>query len=247
MGFIAADTIGALRARGVEALPHYEAALQAACGACPPPFGQAWYGDKYRAFASDRGWLASSLVANAEKEGEGSRKLWALVSRCSDPDIAEAIRQHAIDESRHAMLYIAMCELVFPGALEGEVKLHAESLSPRYSARDFPEPSEASSLESVLDELIQMNIGEIRTRIHQLLMRPVINACCPAERQERLRKVLDSLMEDETRHIEYTARIINTAASEGYSDLVTATIRQRMKDFNELTLIEVGEARFVGE
>jgi len=247
MAFIATDTVKALRERGTEALPHYEAALRAACEACPPPFGQAWYGEKYRTFASDPGWLASSLIANAEKEGEGSRKLWALVARAPDPDVAERIRQHAIDESRHALLYVAMCELVFPGALEGEVKSYAESLSPRYSPRDFPVPSAKSSPELVLDELIQMNIGEIRTRIHQLLMRPVISAYCPADRQERLQKTLDSLMEDETKHVEYTARLIDAAASSGYSELVLSMTHQRMKDFSELTLVEVGEARFVGE
>lgn len=247
MAFIATDTIKALNERSTEALPQYEAALRAACEAFPPPFGEAWYGDKYRKYASDPNWLASSLIANAEKEGEGSRKLWALAGRTPDPEISEAIRLHAIDESRHALLYVAMCELVFPGALEGELKSHAESLSPRYSSRDFPEPCTKSSYQSVLDELIQMNIGEIRTRIHQLLMRPVITAYCPEKQNERLQKVLESLMEDETRHIEYTARLINTAASQGQSEFVSSIFCQRMKDFRELTLVEVGEAKFVGE
>lgn len=247
MGFVATDTINALRMRGTEALPHYELALETACEESPPPFGQAWYGEKYRAVASDPGWLASSLIANAEKEGEGSRKLWTLVARCPEPDIAEAIRQHAIDESRHALLYVAMCELVFPGALEGEVKEYADSLSPRYSPRDFPQPARKASREIVLDELIQMNIGEIRTRIHQLLMRPVITAYCPPDRQERLQKLLDSLMDDETRHIEYTARLIDSAALQGYSDFIVETALQRVKDFNALTLDEVGESRFIGD
>jgi len=248
MVFIATDTINALRERGTEALPHYEAALRAACEAYPPPFGQAWYGEKYRQFASDPSWLASSLIANAEKEGEGSRKLWELVSRTSDPTIAESIRKHAIDESRHALLYVAMCELVFPGALEGDVKSYADGLSPRYSPRQYPSPAEKSSPEVVLDELIQMNIGEIRTRIHQLLMRPVITAYCPLDSQGRLKKILDSLLDDETKHIQYTARLIEDAAVfHGYSDIVLSTARQRLKDFNELTLLEVGEARFVGD
>lgn len=247
MEFIATNTIKALRDRSTEALPHYETSLQAACEACPPPFGEAWYGDKYREFASDPVWLVSSLIANAEKEGYGSRKLWELAARAADVDIGEAVRQHAIDESRHALLYVAICDLVFPGALEGEVKAFADSLSPRYSPRDFPPASEKSSAEVVLDELIQMNIGEIRTRIHQLLMRPVITAYCPADRQERLQKVLDSLMDDETRHIEYTARLINKAATRGYLEFVRSMTHERLREFCELTLVEVGEARFVGE
>jgi hypothetical protein len=247
MSFIATDTMQALRQRGEGQLTYYERALRIACEESPPPFGEAWYGDKYRSLASDPGWLAHSLIANAEKEAEGSRKLWDLVASCPDPDIAEAVRQHAIDESRHAMLYVAMCELVFPGALEGEVKTYADSLSPRYSARDFPAPAPQTAEHIVLDELVQMNIGEIRTRIHQLLMRPVITAFCPADRIDRLQRLLDSLMDDETKHIQYTAKLINSAAERGKSDFVVETTRRRVREFNELTFAEVGEAMFVGE
>jgi hypothetical protein len=248
MEFVFDDTLRALCERGTEALPGYEMALSAACEAFPPPFGQAWYGEKYRRHASEPGWLAASLIANAEKEAEGSRKLWSLVARTSDAGIADAIRIHAIDESRHALVYVAMCELVFPGSLEGDVKVYAESLSPRYSPSDSPTPSdEKSSRYVVLDELIQMNIGEIRTRIHQLLMGPVITAYCEPERRERLLKVLASLLADETKHIEYTARLIDAAARGGDSDFVRSTAIRRMKDFGELTLVEVGEATFVGE
>ena len=245
--FIARDTIQALRERDTEELPHYEAALEAACSECPPPFGQAWYGTKYRFLASDPAWLASSLIANAEKEGAGARKLWELASRSPDAAIGEAIRLHAVDESRHALLYLAMCDLVFPDALDEGLRTYADSLSPRYATTDVPAAQPESAFELVLDELVQMNIGEIRTRIHQLLMRPVISAHCPSDRQARLAKVLDSLLEDETRHIQYTARLIEAAAAEGHGVLVNDLTLQRMKDFSALTLVEVGEAKFVGE
>ena len=247
MSFIADDTVGALRAAGTEALPHYEGALRAACGAAPPPFGHAWYGDTYRQLASTPEWLASSLVANAEKEGEGSRKLWSLVARTPDPAIAEAIRVHAVDESRHALLYLGMCDLVFPGAIDSETRAFTDTLSPRYSMRDAPAPAPPARLEVVIDELVQMNLGEIRTRIHQLLMRPVIAAYCPLERQDRLLRVLDSLLGDETRHIRYTARLIDQAARAGHARLIEEVTRARLREFNEITLAEVGEARFVGE
>jgi len=247
MPYIARHTIQALSESGTEELPHYEAALQAACITFPPPFGQAWYGEKYRTVALDPGWFAASLIANAEKEGEGSRKLWDLVARTPNQEIAEAIRQHAIDESRHALLYVTMCELVFPEALEGEVKTYANSLSPRYSLHDFPTATQKVPDEYVLDELIQMNIGEIRTRIHQLLMRPVITAYCPENRKDRLIRILDSLINDETRHIQYTARLIEKAAQTQQSEFVKRTMSTRLNDFNAITLREVGETQFVGE
>jgi hypothetical protein len=247
MAFIAEETVRALREYGTEELPHYEAALHDACTAFPPPFGQAWYGEKYRTMASDPTWLAASLIANAEKEGEGSRKLWVLVGRTGDPDTAEAIRQHAIDESRHALLYVAMCELVFPGSLEGQVKTYADLLSPRYSLRDLPPEQSKAHPEVVLDELIQMNIGEIRTRIHQLLLRPVLTAFCDKNSRSRLFQVLDSLLRDETKHVQYTARLIEQAARNGRAEFVMFTTAARIDDFNTITLAEVGEAKFVGQ
>ncbi len=246
MSFIASNTIEALRDCGTEELPRYEGALLAACEADPPPYGQAWYGDLYREVAMDPLWLAGSLIANAEKEGEGSRKLWDLVARTSDKSVAEAIRQHAIDESRHALLYIAMCDLVFPEAIDATLREHVEAISPRFSSQDFPSDKQKAAIESVVDELIQMNIGEIRTRIHQLLLRPVIREYCPVEKQGKLQRVLDSLLNDETRHIQYTARLIDEIAHR-YPDLVLSTTCRRLEEFNKITLSEVGELRFVGE
>jgi hypothetical protein len=245
--FIAADTCKALRDRGTEPLAHYEAALDEAVQSAPPPFGQAWYGEKYRSFAADPQWFATSLIANAEKEAEGSRKLWELVGRCPDPKIAEQVRQHAIDESRHALLYVNILEILFPDALDEKDREYAHSLSPKYTQHDFPPETDKASMESVIDELIQMNIGEIRTRIHQLLMRPVAIAYCPDETQDRLMRILDSLMEDETKHIEYTARLIEGFCRDLNSELVGSLMRERVSDFNEITLDEVGEQKFVGE
>jgi hypothetical protein len=247
MSFIPDDTIQALRARSTRELPHYEAALRAACDAHPPPFGQAWYGNKYREVAADPSWLAASLIANAEKEAEGSRKLWSLVARTPQAHVAEAIRKHAVDEARHALLYVAMCDLVFPGAIDGEVRSYADALSPRYSMRDYPPAAAKVARESVLDELVQMNIGEIRTRIHQLLLRPVLTACCDSARHQRLSQVLDSLLDDETMHIEYTANLIQEAAEDGFADRVAELFAARVSDFNALTLVEVGESKFLGE
>jgi hypothetical protein len=96
-----------------------------------------------------------------------------------------------------------------------------------------------------LDELIQMNIGEIRTRIHQLLLRPVIMIHCPPEGRAKLQRILDSLLGDETRHIEYTARLIEKAM-EASAGFVRHTMKQRLDEFNQITLEEVGELSFEG-
>jgi hypothetical protein len=245
--FVHCHTIDALRQRGTESLPFYERALGEACARAQPVFGQAWYGDLYRDVSRDPAWLSQSLIDNAAKEGEGARKLWELSGRCRDEGIAEAIRLHALDESRHARLYVAICEVVFPDALSPKLRVAAYALSPSFKADMHPERS-ADSLSDTgaLDELTQMNIGEIRTRIHQLLMRPVIMAHCSPVARPRLQRMLDRLLLDETKHIEYTARLVERLGALQTTN-AEALFTSRMAEFNDITLREVGNAHFVGE
>jgi hypothetical protein len=245
MSAVVGLTLRPLRARGAGSLPGYERSLRAACDASPPPFGMAWYGDQYRALAIDAEWLATSLIDNAAKEGEGSRKLWRLAGRSADPEIAELIRRHAVDESRHALVYIAMLETAFPGAVPGQARWKLNDLSPRYRLKDTPPRRRPASRHRVLDELIQMNIGEIRTRIHQLLLAPMITAFCPGDARRRLSRMLDSLMRDEIRHVEYTARLIERAIRNGDAAFVRRTMARRLAEFNRITLTDVGESAYV--
>ena len=239
-------TVRALQDTGAAPLPHYEASLKAACEIYPPPYGMAWYGDKYRDVSVDPRWLAQSLVANAIKEGEGSQKLWQLAGRTPAPEVAEQIRQHAIDESRHARMYIGLLEIAFPEATDELLRPTLFALSPGYTQKDRPPESPPANEATVLDEIIQMNIGEIRTRIHQLLLRPVIIAHCAQERHRKLSGILDSLLADETRHIEYTARLIDQACERGHEAFVRTTTADRVAEFNHITLDEVGEQKFEG-
>lgn len=239
-------TIQGLKEKGAKSLEKYAISLQAACEAHPPPFGMAWYGDKYRQVSRDPTWLANSLVSNAAKEGEGSRKLWELAGRTDDLEVAEQIRRHAIDEARHARLYILMIDIAFPDAMDEACRTALNDLSPGYTLRDQPKVQPPSAEAQVLDEIIQMNIGEIRTRIHQLLLRPVIQAHCPSESRNKLKRVLDSLLLDETRHIEYTARLVEQAFTGGYSDFIQRTTSRRLDEFNQITLQEVGGLVFDG-
>lgn len=232
-----------LRRTGCAALPQYAAALQEACSQTPPPFGMKWYGDRYRAWAADAEWMAQSLVANAAKEGEGARKLWSLAGRASDNLVAELVRRHAIDEARHSQFYIALLQLAFPEAVDRETLAQLHRLSPGYSTNDVPARDEPAETTVVLDELIQMNIGEIRTLIHQMLMRPILYLHCVVDNQTKLSKLLDSLRSDEAMHIKYTAELIESAASAD-APLVRSIMMQRMSDFNKITLSDVGEGSY---
>lgn len=239
-------TISALKEYGVEPLPAYEDALTTSCNLSPPPYGMEWYGAKYRNVAADPSWLANSLIMNAAKEGEGSRKLWELAGRASDATVSRQIRNHAIDESRHAMLYINMIEIAFPNSIELSFKLELDKLSPGYKKGDQPPKLNSRSKMQIFDEIIQMNIGEIRTRVHQLLLQPVIMVHCGSGMRGQLSRILNSLIRDETKHIVYTARLINEAMSEDNTGELRKLMHQRLDEFNAITLREVGERSFEG-
>jgi hypothetical protein len=229
----------ALQQFGIDGLDEYGRALRAACAASPPPFGFAWYGDRYRYHAADSSWFANSLIANAAKEGEGSMSLWSLSSRIKDAEIANLVRRHAIDESRHARFYISLLILTFPEMHEEIQAQQLSKLSPGFTLRDHPEPTDPSPEEQVLDELIQMNIGEIRTLIHQMLMGPVIVLHSPPNCRRRMQALMAGLGNDERVHIGYTAKLIN-AASKEHPRLVYGLMERRLRDFNKLTLTEIG-------
>jgi hypothetical protein len=53
--------------------------------------------------------------------------------------------------------------------------------------------------------------------------------------------MLDWLLIDETRHIAYTARLIERAAQASGPDHVMDLMRERVKDFNEITEEEVAQ------
>jgi hypothetical protein len=233
-------TLRALRRGRNDPFPEYARSLRAVCRDAPPVFGADWYGDSYRDLATDPHWLAESLLVNAAKEGRGARELWVLAGRAPDAAIARAVRDHALDESRHALMYLAILGLVFPKAL-GEGRRSAfRTLSPRYSPRAQPPPRRPARSGAMLDALIQMNLGEIKTRVNQLLLMPVVTAYCVPANRPRLARILRALLGDETRHIRYTARLIERAIDAGQRAFVTQTMRRRLRLLNRLTTSDVG-------
>ena len=77
MGVFDLTIAGMRAARGAE-LPFFEEALGAAFSRIRVPFDEEWYSELFRDQAADPTWLATSLILNAEKEGEGARRLWQM-------------------------------------------------------------------------------------------------------------------------------------------------------------------------
>jgi rubrerythrin len=242
MNVVARVTLKALREHGVPEVPIYGRALAAACTAFPPPFGRKDYGDLYRSSASDSDWVALSLLTAAQSEGEGAKHLWDMAACTPDAEVARQIQQHAIDEARHSRGYVKLLGVIFPEAADEELLTRLRSLSPGYTGNSPLAPMAGSpyAYPATVDELIQMNIAEIRTRIYHLLQRPVLlNSYCKTNQRPRVRQMLDWLLVDETRHIAYTARLIERAAQTSGVEQVMELMRERVREFNEITEEEI--------
>ena len=200
----------------------------------------------YRAAASDPGWLAISMITNAEREGDGAERLWSLSACTEDEPVGEQIKQHAIDESNHSKIYLKMVDLVFPGAVEPGFRRQMECLSPYYTRSMVPVAKLGSPFAHsiTLDDLVQMNIAEIRTTIHHLLQRPMLRAHCSSNTQPGLIRLQQCLLRDEIKHVAYTAQLIEDRARQVGVDAVFDLFRERLRDFNNVTLSELQDRVF---
>jgi DNA-binding NarL/FixJ family response regulator len=52
------------------------------------------------------------------------------INSASSKFVSDQIKQHSIDEARHARYYIAILDLTFPGATNKEFHSQLETLSP---------------------------------------------------------------------------------------------------------------------
>jgi hypothetical protein len=241
MNPVARTTLDAMAAQGVGALPAYRRALASAFDRSPPVFGRKAYADLYRRSARDPEWVALSLATFAEGEGDGAERLWDMAASTPNPGIAAQVKQHAIDEARHSRGYVTLLGLIFPELADEELLGTMKKLSPGYTAAQPLRARKGSpyARPATVDELIQMNIAEMRTRVQHLFQRPVLLAYCKPAQRTRVRRILDSLLADETRHVGYTARLIERIARESGKDAVMDLMHERVRDFNELTDDEI--------
>jgi len=64
----------------------------------------------------------------------------------------------------------------------------------------------------------------------------LLNCYGEANQRGRARQILDWLLQDEGRHRAYTARLIEPAAQASAGKQVMELMRERVKDFNEITV-----------
>lgn len=233
--------------RSIDATPHeeYEKALLDAFEKHPPVQEKNWFGRHYFNLARDKGWFANSLIENARMEGYGSAQIWKFSNRMINQEYIPKVRQHSLDESRHAKIFVMMLNIVFPRALENdELRAAVESLYPGFTAKNPPPDQEVPPEmlldgQEALDELIQVHLTEIRAIVLQHLLRSAILAHTPSESQHTIQKFMNTLIRDEAKHIEYTAGLFEDAIHSGYRDFVFTKIAERQAALNDLTYDEL--------
>lgn len=224
----------------------YFAALDDAIEHEPPPFDTSGYADLYTEASADWRWLAISLMTNAEREGDGAKRLWSLAACSDDTNVQQQLKHHAVDESRHALLYLALLDLTFPDSVEPGFREELNTLSPRYSLHQ-PLRAVAGSpyaKKPTVDDFIQMNVAEIRTTIHHIMQRPAVANHCATDKHRKVLSIQESLLRDELKHVSYTAVLIEAVAQRLTRAQLTALFRRRFRDFNQITRNELGVGVF---
>jgi hypothetical protein len=224
----------------------YVAALEAAFQHEPPPYSAPGYAQLYSEVARSAQWLVISLMSNAEREGDGSRRLWSLAACAENEEERRLLKRHSVDESRHSLAYLALLDLTFPGSVSAQFRAELNSLSPHYSMSQELVAVEGSPYARTpsIDDFVQMNIAEIRTALHHRMQRRAIDAHCPPENRARARKILDVIYGDELSHVAYSAELIEKKAEEIGQRSLREMFCRRVCDFNRITRQELGDAAF---
>jgi hypothetical protein len=219
-------------------LPFYSAMVRNAVLHIDPVF----YRPRYTEFfwhcaATVRGWLPSVLIANAGAEAAGSEKLWKLWQAVDyNGEVEHDLIRHAYDESRHSRLFVKLVGRAFPSALsQQDLSALATSLPDvRKRTKTKTSPSVAEAL--LIDHLLQMNVGEIRTRVHMQLIGPAIFAFAPGDGRDWVEGTIFGLLADEVRHIAYTASLLEDWAIEGAGAEMASLFEERLSDFSRITV-----------
>jgi hypothetical protein len=120
--------------------PNWQSMLGHALDSHPAVFASSAFADHYRQLAADADWFADSLVANACLEGYGSQQILLFANQLSNPVHAQLARWHALDESRHATVFILALDLVFPGLLASQddsIRAQVRSMQPFMNESDI--------------------------------------------------------------------------------------------------------------
>lgn len=238
------DLLAIIREHAQDELPFYTDCLLGAYSRVDPVFLRQGYADFFWHCASTvPKWMPKVVLSNGKAESEGSNNLLSLWKQVHDQDfVADQVMIHAKDESRHSRMFIRMVQLAFPGfATQADLDDFERSL-PDVRKGSHEKLVTRLPTNHIIDHLVQMNIGEIRTRLHMHLFAPVIHNFAPGENKASIRGFLNTLVGDEVRHISYTALLMERWAEAGDFSLIKNLYLGRLNTFNKITIEQTRDA-----
>lgn len=236
--FISNFTIQELEKHEQQNLKVYYSALNHACISNPPPYGKAWFGEEYRRMAKDPSWFANLIISDVDLEGYSAKQLWNYAESISEPELSHDLRIHAVDESRHSRIFSNVLFWIFPTLANESLNSQLDAMSPKLNITDISKKSSEHNLMSyheILNSLILVNLFEIKALVLQRLLQPTLFAYSTSNIIPKLQRVTNSLINDELRHIRYTAHYIEKAANEGYGDYIHTAMEDFQKYLNKIT------------
>jgi hypothetical protein len=176
-------------------------------------------------------------MAKAEQEGQRATKLWSLAMLAKSKQERQLLKRHACDESDHALAYLEIIDLVFPGAIDPDFRSELNQLSPQYSIRqELPKSDDAAeSIRPSVEQYLQINFEEVRTTILQVNLRPPLTAHCPAENKRQAERLMNAVLRDELNHVAYTAMLIERGARDAAGKVFQKLFCKALHDFNRAT------------
>jgi len=223
--------------------PIYSEALTRAFEKVDPVFTRKQYADFFwHCSKTVPGWLPNVVLASASKESEGSMSLLSLWQSMRNVEFAEKwVLFHAKDESRHSRVFVRLVDLTFPNFFQqAQLRAVQESLN-RITDDDLHKKGHIED-DVLMDYLMQINMGEIRTRIHMHLLAPLFYNLAPKENQPQVGKILKGLESDEVRHIAYTVNILERWAQDGNQSRLKNIYENRTSFFHRRTIRETEDA-----
>jgi hypothetical protein len=234
------EILNQLRGFSDSELTNYSSIVRMSCRSTDPVFFKPRYADFFWKCASTvPGWIADVVLANSEAESQGSAKLLSLWQLTQiNKGIEDQILFHAKDEARHSRLFIKLVQLAFPNLKSSAEVNDIKAGLIKIKSSDLKKKADLVTDDLLFDNLIQMNMGEIRTLIHMHFLGPVIYNMSPKENKDQVASILQGLANDEVVHIGYTAKLIEEWCTDNNYDIAEQLYSQRMEDFHAITIAQ---------
>jgi hypothetical protein len=233
------QTLWALPTKSHKAMPTFLTALSSACQSSPPPYGEQWYATAYDRCAGNPDWLAASFFTYASEERDGARRLAVLADQIGPllPKALPVVWKHARDEARHVLYFLELLDHVFPKAPQD---LAARELLEHNNPLERVSSKRGSAAASrVVSEVIRINIGEVKNRVHLSMMRGWAMTYCPRSQASRVDEITSRLIQDEINHITYTGMVLEMLHTLGLAADLAEHYSSEFHAFNDQLLGEL--------